>query len=170
MWYNLKLKTQTTLRGLHIHVVKTERFGWETPGSGWWCPEWEAKGISTIFVKFYKTWQEFTCVYRIIFLHCLCLKVFIYYFFMLHLLKNICPFTDGCTGSSAWASHCGDFSCCGAQLLGVRASASVVRGVIRKSIHNHWTPREIHVPSIKKQELEHTHAHTRQLALLEVIY
>ena len=89
---------------------------------------------------------------------------------MLHLLKNICLFTDGCTGSSAWASHRRDFSCCGAQVLGMRASVSMVRGVIRKSIHNHWTTREIHVPSIKKQELEHTHAHTRQLTLLEVIY
>ena len=29
----------------------------------------------------------------------------------------------------AWASHCGGFSCCGAQALGARASVVVVRGL-----------------------------------------
>ena len=67
----------------------------------------------------------------------------------------------------AWASCCGGFSCCGAQVLGVRASVPVARGVIRKLIHHHWTTREIHVQSKKRT---YTQAHTRQLTLLEVIY
>ena len=29
----------------------------------------------------------------------------------------------------AWASHCGGFSCCGAQALGVQASVVVARGL-----------------------------------------
>ena len=30
---------------------------------------------------------------------------------------------------SAWASHCGGFSCCGARALGTQASVVVVRGL-----------------------------------------
>ena len=37
--------------------------------------------------------------------------------------------SGGYSCCSAWVSHCGDFSCCGAQALGMQASVVVARGL-----------------------------------------
>ena len=83
-----------------------------------------------------------------------------------------------CTGFSLWglltagASHCGGFSCCRTQALGVQASVAVARGLSCPTAHgilpdqgsnscplhwrqllNHWTTREVRVFSCSLWDL-----------------
>ena len=58
--------------------------------------------------------------------------LFIYFILFIYLflaLLGLCCCTRAFSSCGAWASHCGGFSCCGAQALGAWASVVAARGL-----------------------------------------